>query len=89
MHKFALLRIQNGGSSEINNKDIRVGDTAVIERAGDVIPQVISVDVTKRNNKSKKYIFPVKCLCGADTKKEFSKFQTPESRLPGIPIRGN
>ena len=58
---------------EIKRKDIRIGDTVNIQRAGDVIPQVISVDVTKRNNKSKKYIFPVKCLCGADTKKEFSK----------------
>ena len=58
---------------EIKRKDIRIGDTVNIQRAGDVIPQVISVDKTKRDNKSKQYIFPVKCLCGADTKKEFSK----------------
>ncbi len=58
---------------EIKRKDIRIGDTVNIQRAGDVIPQVISVDLTKRDNKSKQYIFPVKCLCGAATKKEFSK----------------
>jgi len=57
---------------EIDRKDIRIGDTIKIQRAGDVIPQVISVDKTKRNKKSKKYIFPKKCLCGGETKKEFS-----------------
>ena len=58
---------------EIKRKDIRIGDTVNIQRAGDVIPQVISVDFTRRDNKSRQYIFPVKCLCGSDTKKEFSK----------------
>ena len=57
---------------EIERKDIRIGDTIKIQRAGDVIPQVISVDKSKRNKKSKKYIFPKKCLCGAETKKELS-----------------
>ena len=58
---------------EIRRKDIRVGDTIKIQRAGDVIPQVISVDISKRDNKSKKFVFPTKCLCGSETKKEFSK----------------
>jgi DNA ligase (NAD+) len=58
---------------EIKKKDIRVGDTIKIQRAGDVIPQVVSVDVSKRNKYSKKYVFPIKCLCGAETKKEFSQ----------------
>ena len=58
---------------EIKRKDIRIGDTIKIQRAGDVIPQVISVDLSKRDKKSKKYIFPEKCLCGAETKKEFSR----------------
>ena len=57
---------------EIHKKDIRVGDTIKIQRAGDVIPQVVSVDTTKRDKKSKKFIFPSKCLCGAETKKEIS-----------------
>jgi len=58
---------------EIKRKDIRVGDTIEIQRAGDVIPQVVSVDSSKRDNKTKKFIFPTKCLCGSETKKDFSK----------------
>jgi DNA ligase (NAD+) len=58
---------------EIIRKDIRIGDTIKIQRAGDVIPQVVSVDFSKRDNKSKKFIFPTNCLCGSKTKKEFSK----------------
>jgi len=57
---------------EINRKDIRVGDVVTIQRAGDVIPQVVSVDKSKRNKNSKKFIFPNKCLCGFPTKKEVS-----------------
>ena len=58
---------------EIKRKDIRVGDIVTIQRAGDVIPQVISVDFSKRKKDSKSYIFPTKCLCGNETRKEFSK----------------
>jgi len=57
---------------EINRKDIRVGDAVTIQRAGDVIPQVISVDKSKRSKNSKKFIFPSKCLCGFPTKKEIN-----------------
>ena len=57
---------------EISRKDIRVNDTVIIQRAGDVIPQIVSVDKTKRLSKSKKFIFPNKCLCGYETKKEKS-----------------
>ncbi len=59
---------------EIIRKDIRVGDTVKIERAGDVIPHVILVDAKKRDRKSKKFIFPNICpSCGSDTIKEFNK----------------
>ena len=58
---------------EIIRKDIRIGDTINIQRAGDVIPQVLSVDRSKRDKNSKKFIFPNKCLCGYPTKKEISK----------------
>lgn len=57
---------------EINRKDIRIGDTIIIQRAGDVIPQVVSVDKSKRGLNSKKFIFPDKCLCGAKTFKEIN-----------------
>ncbi len=58
---------------EIKRKDIRLGDTVRIQRAGDVIPQVVSVDKTKRSLSSKEYIFPKKCLCGSVTQKEINK----------------
>ena len=59
---------------EINKKDIRIGDVVKIERAGDVIPHVVSVDLKKRNSKSTKYIFPNKCpSCGSKVEKEFNK----------------
>ena len=51
---------------EIIRKDIRIGDVVKVERAGDVIPHVISVDKSKRDEKSKKYVFPNKCpSCGS------------------------
>ncbi len=59
---------------EIDRKDIRIGDTVKIERAGDVIPHVIFVDLKKRDKKSKKFIFPDSCpSCGSKTIKEFNK----------------
>ena len=42
---------------EIQRKDIRIGDTIYIQRAGDVIPQVISVDKSERDTKSKSLNF--------------------------------
>ncbi len=58
---------------EINRKDIRIGDIVKIERAGDVIPHVIEVDKSKREVKSKKFRFPLKCpSCGSNTIKEFN-----------------
>ena len=57
----------------LKRKDIRIGDTIKIQRAGDVIPQVVSVDKSKRDKNSNKFFFPKKCLCGSETKKEFSK----------------
>ena len=58
---------------EIKRKDIRIGDTILIQRAGDVIPQVISVDISKRGKNNKRFNFPNKCLCGSKTIKEVSK----------------
>ena len=58
---------------EIIRKDIRVGDTVLIERAGDVIPHVISVDLKHRNDESKKFVFPISCpSCGSKTIKEYN-----------------
>ena len=59
---------------EINRKDIRVGDTVIVERAGDVIPHVISVDLQKRKKNSIKFDFPKECpSCGSKTIKDFNE----------------
>ena len=59
---------------EINRKDVRIEDTVKVERAGDVIPYVVSVDITKRKSNSEKYIFPKRCpSCGSKTIKDFNK----------------
>ena len=58
---------------EINRKDIRIGDVVTVERAGDVIPHVTSVDLSKRNKNSKKFLFPKNCpSCGSPTIKDFN-----------------
>ena len=67
---------------EINRKDIRIGDLAIIERAGDVIPHILSVDKTKRNKKSIKFIFPKLCpSCGSKTIKEFNNITKKEDAV--------
>ena len=58
---------------EIIRKDIRVNDTVIVERAGDVIPHILSVDIKKRYRGSLKFIFPRNCpSCGSKTIKEFN-----------------
>jgi len=58
---------------EINRKDIRIGDVVCIQRAGDVIPQVLYVNKEKRSKNTKKFNFPEKCpSCGSKTIKEFN-----------------
>ncbi len=56
---------------EIARKDIRVGDQVVVQRAGDVIPQVVSVVMDKRPKNSAPYEFPVICpVCGSHAVRE-------------------
>jgi DNA ligase (NAD+) len=52
---------------EIVRKDIRVGDTVVVQRAGDVIPQIVSVVTDKRPASSTPYVFPTVCPCPLKT----------------------
>ena len=59
---------------EIKRKDIRIGDYVKVERAGDVIPHIISVDKSKRKSNSKTFIFPKNCpSCGSKVVKEYNK----------------
>jgi DNA ligase (NAD+) len=56
---------------EIDRLDVRIGDTVVIQRAGDVIPEVVQVITSKRTGTEKKFKMPSKCpVCGAEVIKE-------------------
>src|SRR5690606_12610391 len=56
---------------EIARKDIRVGDMVVVQRAGDVIPQVVSVVLEKRPRNSEPYVFPKVCpVCNSHAVRE-------------------
>ena len=56
---------------EVERKDIRVGDTVVVERAGDVIPYVVQVVEEKRSGREKKFAMPERCpVCGSAVYRE-------------------
>jgi len=56
---------------EIERKDVRVGDIVIIEKAGEIIPQVVEVIKSKRTGAEKKFEIPKKCpACGAPAKRE-------------------
>jgi DNA ligase (NAD+) len=56
---------------EIARKDVRIGDTVIVQRAGDVIPQILGVVEAKRPKGSKRFIFPTVCpACGSHAVRE-------------------
>ncbi len=67
---------------EIKRKDIRKNDIVIVERAGDVIPHIVSVDIKKRKKNSLKFIFPTKCpSCGSKTIKEYNSITKKEDSV--------
>jgi DNA ligase (NAD+) len=58
-------------ADEIDRKDIRIGDMVVVEKAGEIIPQVIRVETSARTGAEKKFHWPKVCpVCGSPTNKE-------------------
>jgi len=52
---------------EIERKDVRIGDTVIIQKAGDIIPEVVAVLIDLRNGKEKKFHMPKSCpVCGGE-----------------------
>ena len=55
----------------ISQRDIRIGDTVLIRKAGEIIPEILEVDVSKRPSESAPYLLPANCpICGAPTQKD-------------------
>ena len=55
----------------ISERDIRIGDTVNIRKAGEIIPEILDVDLSKRDPKASPYYLPVNCpVCGALTRKD-------------------
>ena len=55
---------------EIDRKDVRIGDTVLVQRAGDVIPEVVKIIANKRPGGTTKYILPSECpVCGKEVKR--------------------
>jgi len=68
LHNEDYIRgVGNKGEVLREGRDIRIGDTVVIQRAGDVIPQVVDVVIDKRPRGAKEFHFPKKCPCPLHT----------------------
>jgi DNA ligase (NAD+) len=61
-----IARVSLHNADEIARKDIRIGDTVVVEKAGKVIPHVVRVELEKRSGHEKRFRFPTRCpACGS------------------------
>jgi DNA ligase (NAD+) len=70
IHGVVVARAALHNQEEIDRKDIRIGDWVLVQRAGDVIPEVVSVLLEKRTGKEKKFLLPGKCpSCGTKSVK--------------------
>jgi DNA ligase (NAD+) len=64
LHNEDYIKGIGGDGEQIRDgRDLRIGDTVIIQRAGDVIPQVVDVVIDKRPKDAKPYHFPKKCPC--------------------------
>jgi len=64
LHNEDYIKGIGGDGEQLRDgRDLRIGDTVIIQRAGDVIPQVVDVVIDKRPKSAKPYHFPKKCPC--------------------------
>ena len=69
-------------SDEIERLDLRVGDTVIIRKAGDVIPEIVSVVKELRNKNSKKFVMPEFCpICNSKLEKEINKLNKSGNKI--------
>jgi DNA ligase (NAD+) len=58
-------------ADEIARKDIRIGDSVVVEKAGKIIPHIVRVELEKRTGREKQFVFPTRCpSCGGEIEKD-------------------
>ena len=68
---------------ELERKDVRVGDTVLVEKAGEIIPQVVEVDKTKRKRGAKRFLAPDACpTCGTEAVSEEIFVYCPNPACP-------
>jgi len=68
LHNEDYIKGVGGNGEQLRQgRDIRIGDTVIVQRAGDVIPQVVDVVLAKRPKDAKPYHFPKKCPCPLHT----------------------
>src|SRR6266446_1148130 len=68
LHNEDYIKGIGGDGEQLREgRDIRIGDTVVVQRAGDVIPQVVDVVLDKRPENAKEFHFPKKCPCPLHT----------------------
>ena len=69
---------------DIERKGIKVGDTVVVRRQGDVIPAVVAVVESVRTGEEKSFIFPTECpLCSSKVYKDQAVWRCPNNNCPG------